>query len=200
MLTRDSQRTKFNIWNATYCNSQYINLRTILFAEVESTINTALISYGCPVPKYKYKLKRSNDYMINQLYEITLPRFASDYPISNVCRLISWCVFLEKYKNTENWHGPSFCKVYAENLSKFTGIPFQDIVDSMLASKLKVAGTIKVGARILKKREKLKNRVQELDDAIKRGRDEFELFLQPIIGELEKARLDLEALEKTIYY
>lgn len=201
MPLRDSQRTKFNTWNIMFC-AQHALIRVPL-RDVTYKINAGLVTYGCPFPKYKHILRSKSRYRINTSYEISLPIWSYKQPdlsIADVCILIGWCVFLQKYKNTESWHGPTFCKVYAESLSKFTGIPVQDIIDSMLASNLKVSGTAKVGARILKKHEKLKNRVQELDAAIKRGRDEFELFLQPILGELEKTRLELEALEKTIYY
>lgn len=202
MPIRDSQRLKFHLWNTRYYNNQSVNWnnRAILFDNIEFVINSELLAYGYPIPRYKYKLKHVGDYTINQFYEISLPKHAFEFSITSVCTLIGWCVFFQKSKDKEAWHGPTFCRAYAESLSKFTGTPVQDIINSMLDSNLKVDGAVKVTARILKKREKLKNRVQELDDAIKRGRDEFELFLQPIIGELEKARLDLEALEKTIYY
>jgi hypothetical protein len=117
----------------------------------------------------------------------------------NVCCLAAW--YLKHVMTpSEAWHGETFCKIFAEASAKLTNTPSQDLVKSMRAAKLKVAGGASpVGARILKRHEKAKNRVEELEAAIKRGREEFEQFLQPILKELEDSRLELDALEMKMY-
>lgn len=176
MPTRDSQRSKFYNWRRTLPSVD------IPFDDVEDIIKQIVLSYGYNPPPFIYK-KANSIYKTHR--GIILDLRYEEMTSHSVCCLAAWYLTYMMAPR-EPWHGETFCKIFAEASAKLTGTPVQDIVKSMRAAKLKVAGGASpIGVRTLKRYEASKNRVKELEDAIKRGRQEFEQFLQPILKELE---------------
>lgn len=187
MSARDFQRTKFYNWCRT------IPSVNIAFNDIEDVIKSIISDYGFNPPKFVDKCARS---IYNPRVGIVIDFRLENMSSHDACCLAAWYL-KHKMAPNEAWHGETFCKIFAEASAKLTGTPVQDIVKSMRAAKLKVAGGASpVGVRTLKRYETSKNRVKELEDAIKRGRQEFEQFLQPILKELEKSRLELKTLEE----
>lgn len=187
MPTRDSQRSKFYNWGRTLPS---VDIR---HNDIALCIESIILSYGQKVPPFVYKKAHS---IYNPRIGIIIDFRLVSMSSHNVCCLAAWYL-KHVMAPSEAWHGETFCKIFAEASAKLTGTPVQDIVKSMRAAKLKVAGGASpVGVRILKRYEKAKNRVEELEAAIKRGREEFEQFLQPILKELESSRLELKTLEE----
>ena len=189
MSARDSQRSKFYNWRRTLPSVD------IPFQDVEGIIDSIVLSYGITRPKIVHKNS-------NSIYKPTVG-IIIDFRLESMsshtlCCLVAWYL-KHKIAPHEAWHGETFCKIFAEASAKLTNTPVQDLIKSMRAAKLKLSGGASpVGARTLKRYEKAKNRVNELEDAIKRGRQEFEQFLQPILKELESSRLELKILEEKI--
>lgn len=186
MPSRDSQRSKFYNWRRT------IPSVDMPLDDVEDIIKQIVLSYGYNPPPFVYK-------RANSIYKthrgIILDLRSEKMTSHSVCCLAAWYLTYVMAPR-EPWHGETFCKIFAEASAKLTNTQSQELVKSMRAAKLKVAGGASpVGARTLKRYEKAKNRVEELDAAINRGRKEFEQFLQPIIKELEDSLLELSALE-----
>jgi len=194
---RDSQRSKFYNWMRDF-SLVHTEVCGIAPHLIEDVISEAVKSYGYPVPTFKHH--NSGGYQL-RYSTITLPKLKNMHP-NDISVLVGWWIYKQRQNTlSEGWHGPTFCRVWAETYSKLTGVPVADIVNSMRASKLKVmgaAGASPAGPRVVKKYERLKNRAQELDAAIKRGRKEFEEFLQPILKELETTRAELKKVESNI--
>jgi len=197
---RDSQRSKFYNWLGGF-NHERLGVFgiPIPFQDLEKLITETVASYGHTAPQFKY-ISGSRRHTIRNNFMV-IPKLMNMHPDA-IASLVGWWVYMQRRSNlNEGWHGPTFCRVWAETYSKLTGTPVSDIVNSMRVAKLKVmssSGTSPAGPRIMKNHEQVKNRVQELEDAIKRGRKEFEDFLQPIIKELETARNDLKQSELKI--
>ncbi|RUP38888.1 MAG: hypothetical protein EKK63_10970 [Acinetobacter sp.] len=189
MSARDFQRTKFYNWCRTIPSAD------IAYNDIEDVIKSIISDYGFNHPKFVDKCARS---IYNPRVGIIIDFRLESMSSHDACCLAAWYL-KHKMAPNEAWHGETFCKIFAEASAKLTSTPVQDIVKSMRAAKLKVAGEARpVGARILKRYETSKNRVKELEDAINRGRQEFEQFLQPILKELEKSRLELNILEEKV--
>lgn len=190
MAARDSQRSKFYNWRRS------IPSVDIRHNDIALCIESIILSYGQKVPPFVYKNAHS---IYNPRIGIIIDSRLVSMSSHNVCCLVAWYL-KHVMAPSEAWHGETFCKIFAEASAKLTNTPSQDLVKSMRAAKLKVAGGASpVGARTLKRHEKAKKRVEELEAAIKRGREEFEQFLQPIIKELENSRLELHALEMKMH-
>lgn len=190
MAARDSQRSKFYNWRRT------IPSVDVAFNDIEDVIKSIISDYGFNPPKFVDKCARS---IYNPRVGIIIDFRLESMSSHDVCCLAAWYL-KHVMAPSEAWHGETFCKIFAEASAKLTNTPSQDLVKSMRAAKLKVAGGASpVGARTLKRHEKAKNRVEELEAAIKRGREEFEQFLQPILKELEDSRLELDALEMKMH-
>jgi len=190
MAARDSQRSKFYNWRRS------ISSVDIRHNDIALCIESIILSYGQKVPPFVYKNAHS---IYNPRIGIIIDSRLASMSSHNVCCLAAWYL-KHVMAPSEAWHGETFCKIFAEASAKLTNTPSQDLVKSMRAAKLKVAGGASpVGARTLKRHEKAKNRVEELEAAIKRGREEFEQFLQPILKELEDSRLELDALEMKMH-
>lgn len=186
---RDSQRSKFYNWLRK--NTNVFQKGSVDFSNTTFIINNLSTRFGLGPPDYRYRKSR---YMISG-YTISLPY--QDLTWHDISTIMGWWVYTHR-KSTlnEGWHGAVFCRVWAEVYSFLSGASVDSIIDSMVAAGLKVDGvSTPMGARAKKKYEKLKNRVQELDSAIIRGRQEFEEFLQPILAELKKASDELANFE-----
>ncbi len=191
MNGRDTQRLKFYNWSR-YRNQQL----KYPIDSVEEVITNFVSGRGVKVPKFRYSGKKYR-YSPSKS-EITLPlNRAMTLNLTDICRLIGWHFVCETSPKGEGWHGPYFCLMFAIAEAEITGCDVQDIISSMHTDKLKVSGQVSnaPSALSLKKYAKAYNRVEELEAAISRGREEFEQFLQPIIKELETARQTLEKID-----
>lgn len=195
---RDSQKTKFYKWvlkyvdktGDTYLYREFLNKIKFYFKRYQ-------VDYTYEVNHSKY-LRISHD-PLNSFLKISLPS-VFNYTPRQVATVIGWCVYCHrKFTLTEGFHGPTFCRVWAEVYSDLTNIPVSDIVKSMRDSSLKVSNFILKTDADKQIHEKLSNRVNELEDAIARGREEFELFLQPILNELSDAKSKLQQFEENVW-
>lgn len=187
MKGRDSQKSKFYAWS-----NKRNRFRTVSVNAAKLIIMDVVELRNLPLPSFKFHGITSSFRAPDST--IVLPENGnSSMDINTIFVLASWYINSLNPSVTDGWHGASFCKIYAEVEAYLTKVPVQEIIDSMLEAKLKVRGN--VGKRVLKKQQQLKNRVDELDAAIQRGREEFEEFLQPILSELESAKLELQTFE-----
>ncbi len=195
---RDSQKTKFYKWVSKCVNT---TLCTYLHREVVDKIKFYFkryqVMYTYEVHRGKY-LRISHDPM-NSSLKISLPN-SMNYTPRQIATIIGWGVYSHRESTLkEGFHGPTFCRVWAEVYSDLTNIPISDIVKSMRDSSLKVSNFILKTDADKQIHEVLANRVNELEDAIARGREEFEIFLQPILKELSTAKANLQIFEDNVW-
>jgi len=188
---RDSQRSKFYTWERTLPKGKcLVNFH-------EHVIETYMQRYGRNPVKIEYSSISYGSYRPG-IRTVVLPKSAPP-DVSTVSIVLAFALKHDECGYKEAWHGPTFCRFFAEMYSSITNTPVAEVVQSMRNAKLKVLGAgATVGPRMLKRHEKLKNRVDELEEAIARGRTEFELFLQPILQELDKARAEFLELDSKI--
>lgn len=189
---RDSQRSKFYNWERTKLpkgrclvdlHEHVIESYISMYGRSPVKINYSSISYGTYRPSIR---------------TVCLPKNTPP-DVSTVSIVLAFALKYDECGNKEAWHGPTFCRFFAEIYAKITNTPVAEVVKSMRDSRLKVLGAGgTIGPRMLKRHEKLKNRVEELEEALARGRAEFEQFLQPFLLELDKARAEFQELDVKI--
>jgi hypothetical protein len=198
---RDTQRAKFYTWMHRFENL-ITPAPTLEAYLIEAEIIEAVKSYGHPEPRVVFHKKGvKSRFGLASRSEVYFKRYEAATAV-DISTLVGWLIYENRKTNLqEGWHGPTFCRVWAETYAHMTSTPVKDIVDSMRAAGLKVRaanGAAPASPGIIKKFEKSKNRVIELEAAIKRGRQEFEEFLQPILNELAKAKVEVKTLETKI--
>ena len=167
---------------------------------MESTISGYVSSYGYRVPGYRWKKLR---YTVGfEWGTLLLDSHTVQFKPTIVAQAVAWYVSWMKYQAgdiQEGWHGPTFCRIFAEVYASLTGLQVQDIIKSMRAAKLKVAGSgAPAGPRVTKQYEKASKDVETLERSIKNARKEFEEFLKPVVAKLEAAKKKKIELESKI--
>lgn len=198
-VNRDSQRSKFYNWMYGELSGLGSTFG-VPAQDVEKLISECVLSYGHAAPRFSYK-KSVRNKVGYQAGSIILPKLQNMRP-DDIARVVGWRVYdMRSHSLNEGWHGPTFCRVFAETYSKLTSIPVKDIISSMKTSKLKVVGAASgapAGPRIVKRFDKASSRVVELENSIRNARKEFEAFLQPVLAELARAKLEKSTLESKI--
>lgn len=201
---RDSQKTKFYTWKSS---STLGALRpptgitpVIEWSNMESTINGYVSSYGYKNPSYKWKKLNYN--LGFEWGTILLDARQVQFRPEIVAQAVAYYVCWMKHTSgdiNEAWHGPTFCRIFAEVYASMTGLQVQDIIKSMRAAKLKVAGSgAPAGPRVTKRYEKACAEVENLERSIRNARKEFEEFLKPVLAKLDSAKKQKSELESKI--
>lgn len=186
---RDSQRSKFYAWLYRNCKDSTLLRAYETREEINKQLQKRGLNFTCG---FLQKAKRPTV----QRGRILLPANQYEFLKHDIAILIGFAeCFEQRDALLEGWHGPTFCKAFAEVYGELTGTDVQHLIDRMRNDKLKVRGYTIVNKRLTAKMLKSENRVQELEAAIQRGREEFEEFLQPILKELEKEKNSLNDLK-----
>lgn len=199
---RDSQKSKFYLWkDGELRNLTKVHV-TVSSGDLEDVINKHVQAYGLKIPGYAYR--RMNHMVSFNSGTLTFHSTRTGFSPDTVAQAIAWTVYWRKYNVTtlnEAWHGPTFCRVFAEAYSSLTGIPVQDVIKSMKAAKLRVAsaaGGAPAGPRVVKQYEKARDEVETLEQSIRNARKEFEVFLKPVLAKLDTAKKKKSELELKI--
>lgn len=201
---RDSQKTKFYTWKSSSTLGALRPPAGIIplidWANMESTIISYVSSYGYRAPSFKWK---KFNYTIGfEWGTILLDARQVQFRPEIVAQAVAYYVCWMKHTSgdiNEAWHGPTFCRVFAEVYASQTGLQVQDIIKSMRAAKLKVAGSgAPAGPRVTKRYEKACTEVENLERSIKNARKEFEEFLKPVLAKLDVAKKQKSELESKI--
>jgi hypothetical protein len=200
---RDSQKSKFYLWKDGELRTlEPPKITLINSSNAEDCINGFVKSYGFKEPSYQWR-KSVSPVGFNG-GTITLDsRWVQIHP-SKIALVVAWTVYWRKYMSTslnESWHGPTFCRVFAETYSSLTGVPVQDVIKSMKAAKLRVAGAsggAPAGPRVVKQYEKARDEYETLERSVRNARKDFEEFLKPVLAKLEAAKKKKAELELKI--
>lgn len=194
---RDSQRSKFYNWTHLLSYGDRVKAPPIPYTEFIDEVQRYLDMYGVTMTVLvdTGKSLSANFNVAKQCIHLKLPLF-NNFKVESLATIVGWSVYYHRRQTlTEGFHGPTFCKVWAQVYSDKTNQSEVEIVESMRNHSLKVKNFVLKSDNDCTKHDNLLNRVTELEDAIARGRAEFEEFLQPILLELSNAKTALENFE-----
>ena len=199
-MARDSQRAKFFNWYYGYLSALGGPGYGLQYGEAERKINQTISDYGFQPPRFRNRNgSRNPQYVAGCIFLTPLKNVALD----DLCKVCAYVIIDKRNMAGEDnaWHGPAFCRIFADTYAKYSGLDAKDIVNSMKVAGLKVLGAngiSQAGPRTSKQLQTAREKVVRLDKAIKLGRQEFEAFLQPILQEFEEAKKQVKALESKI--
>lgn len=200
---RDTQCAKFYAWMHRFENTMV--QESIQSHLIEITILEFAKQLRIPAPQFCFKFKFKSKWTTGATAtgeSLVYLKLNYDIEYVNMSTIMGSLVYKHHQNQLqEGWHGPTFCRVWANIFAQLSNINVEDIVTSMRAAGLKVINSYDTSPTvrgIVKKLEQSKNRVIELETAIQRGRQEFEEFLQPILNELATSKAEVVRLEQKI--